>query len=98
MFCPGDIISLEDLNFLENPPRPVPDKPASYEDFEINGRFEAYKEAKDRAIDDFTQKYITALLKKTRGNVSQGAELSGISRVALQKILKRHEIYGADYR
>ena len=98
MFSAKDIISLEDLNFLENPPRLVNDEPANYEDFEINGRFEAYKEAKDRAIDSFTQKYITALLKKTRGNVSQGAELSGISRVALQKILKRHEIDGAEYR
>jgi len=97
MFSAKEIINLEDLNFLENPPRLVPDH-ANYEDFEVNGRFEAYKEAKDRAIDDFTQKYITALLKKTRGNVSQGAELSGISRVALQKILKRHEIDGAEYR
>lgn len=98
MFCPNDIISLEDLNFIENPPRPVLADSTGNEDFERNGRFEAYKDAKDRIIDSFTRNYISSLLRKTGGNVSQAAELSGISRVALQKIMKRQEIKGADYR
>jgi len=46
----------------------------------------------------FTKNYIAALLRKTAENVSQGAEISGISRVALQKIMKRQDISGADYR
>ena len=66
--------------------------------FERDGRFEAYKDAKDRVIDSFTKNYLSALLRKTGGNVSQGAELSGISRVALQKIMKRQDIKGGDYR
>lgn len=98
MFCPNDIIGLEDINFMENPPRPVADLVHHVDDFEIDGEFEAYKEAKDRVIDRFTRNYITALLKKTGGNVSFGAEISGISRVALQKIMKRQDINGADFR
>jgi DNA-binding NtrC family response regulator len=97
MFCPNDIISLEDINFMENPPRIIADF-VHADDFEIDGEFEAYKAAKDRVIDRFTQNYIAALLRKTGGNVSQGAEISEISRVALQKIMKRHGINGADYR
>ena len=97
MFCPHDIITTEDLNFIENPPRAMSDS-APYEDFERNGNFEAYKEAKERVITRFTQRYISALLRKTGGNVSQGAELSGISRVALQKIMKRQDINSTDYR
>ncbi|EKD38282.1 MAG: hypothetical protein ACD_75C00791G0002 [uncultured bacterium] len=96
MFCPHDIITFEDLNFFETPPRPVTDS-APREDFERNGKFEAYKDAKDRIIDSFTKDYISTLLRKTGGNVSQGAELSGISRVALQKIMKRQDIKGGDY-
>jgi DNA-binding NtrC family response regulator len=97
MFCPHDIITTEDLNFIENPRRAMSDS-GPCEDFESNGKFEAYKEAKERVITRFTQSYISALLRKTGGNVSQGAELSGISRVALQKIMKRQDINSTDYR
>ncbi len=97
MFCPNEIITLENLNFIENPPLFMNELP-SYEDFESNGKFEKYKEAKHRTIHRFTQSYISALLRKTEGNVSQGAELSGISRVSLQKIIRRHDINSSDYR
>ncbi len=97
MFCPHPTITVDDLHFVENPPRPVGNAVVS-EDFELNGNFEAYKEAKERVLGGFTKNYIAALLRKTAGNVSQGAEISGISRVALQKIMKRQDISGADYR
>lgn len=103
MFCPKDLITAEDLNFFETPPRPVsaenagaPEPPG--DEFERDGRFEAYKDAKERVIDSFTQRYVAALLRKTGGNVSQGAEISGISRVALQKIMRRQDIKGDDFR
>jgi len=97
LFCPRDIITVDDINFSENPPRLAPDTPPA-EEFIANGVFAAYKEAKERIVDAFTGKYIAALLQATNGNVSQGAKLSGISRVALQKIMKRHRISGAQYR
>jgi len=98
LFCPHEIITVDDINFSENPPRLAPADTSAGEDFIHNGVFEAYKDAKDRIVDVFTTKYIAALLRTTGGNVSQGAKLSGISRVALQKIMKRRHISGAEYR
>lgn len=97
MFCPHPLVGVDDLNFVETPVSPAgQDGPT--DDFESNGQFEAYKDAKERVLGGFTRKYLRALLRKTAGNVSQGAEISGISRVALQKIMKRQDISGADYR
>jgi DNA-binding NtrC family response regulator len=97
MFCPNPAITVGDLNFLAIPARPA-GYADTFQEFEKNGQFEAYKEAKERVLGGFTKEYIAALLRKTAGNVSQGAEISGISRVALQKIMKRQDISGADYR
>lgn len=49
----------------------------------------AYKAAKAQVVNAFTQTYVHDLLAQTRGNVSEAARVSGLSRVALQKILTR---------
>jgi ActR/RegA family two-component response regulator len=49
-----------------------------------------YKEAKEEVVKVFTVEYIQALLTHTRGNISEAARISGLSRVALQKILARN--------
>ncbi len=97
MFCPNEMISVNDIHFIENPPKFFKGT-LPCDDFISNGSFEAYKDAKDRIVDDFTCQYVEALLRKTGGNISQGAKLSGISRVALQKIMKRRKIKGSVYR
>ena len=51
-----------------------------------------YLELKDRAIEAFTRDYLNQLLRKTRGNVSAAAQLSGMKRQSLQKIIKRYGI------
>lgn len=48
-----------------------------------------YKAAKAKVVDRFTRNYIDRLFAQTKGNVSEAARLSGLSRVALQKILNR---------
>ncbi len=48
-----------------------------------------YKTAKELVLDDFTRRYVTCLLQQTRGNISEAARLSGLTRAALQKILAR---------
>ncbi|NHZ47619.1 helix-turn-helix domain-containing protein, partial [Nitratidesulfovibrio liaohensis] len=48
-----------------------------------------YKEAKARVTDQFTQGYLRDLLAQTGGNVSEAARLSGLSRVAIQKMVAR---------
>jgi DNA-binding NtrC family response regulator len=58
----------------------------------------AYKIAKGEAVKTFTQAYINELLAQTKGNVSEAARVSGISRVALQKILSRMGEKAARFR
>lgn len=58
----------------------------------------SYKDAKAEAVDAFTQAYIRSLLAQTRGNVSEAARISGLSRVALQKILSRTGENAARFR
>jgi DNA-binding NtrC family response regulator len=52
-----------------------------------------YQELKDRAIESFTREYLNQLLKQTKGNVSAAAQIGGMKRQSLQKIIKR---YGLD--
>lgn len=59
---------------------------------------EPYKDAKERAIDEFTRDYVAQLLGETGGNVSRAADVSGLTRAALQKIMRRHCITSRDYR
>lgn len=51
-----------------------------------------YKEAKEEVMERFTRKYIIELLRKTCGNVTRAAELSGLGRPSLQKIMRRLNI------
>ena len=57
-----------------------------------------YKDAKAAVLDDFIRCYATELLKTTGGNVSEAARVSGLTRVALQKILKRLDIDADGFR
>ena len=75
------------LGFLEEPCSGVP-----------RGPLGAYKTAKAEAVKVFTQAYVHELLAQTRGNVSEAARVSGISRVALQKILSRMGEKAARFR
>ncbi len=97
MFSRGDVIQLEDLNFAEQSPR----HPRGNSDnlaFSYSLANMSYKDAKQKVVDNFTSQYIATLLKKTSGNVTQSAELSGLTRAAIQKIMKRLDIKAADYR
>ena len=54
--------------------------------------------AKEQVVDEFTVNYVMRLLKETGGNVSQAAEISGLTRTALQKIMRRRNITANEYR
>jgi DNA-binding NtrC family response regulator len=97
MFCPGQVIQLEDLNFVENPPQPFRDS-SDLSPFAYAIEDMTYKQAKQGLVDSFTTRYIASLLKKTGGNVTKSAEISGLSRGALQKIMKRLDIKASGYR
>ncbi len=57
-----------------------------------------YKDAKEKVMDDFTRAYVGELLSLSKGNVSEAARQSGLSRVALQKILKRLDMDPSRYK
>ena len=57
-----------------------------------------YKEAKEEIINSFTDEYVNRLLAATGGNVSEAARRSGLTRAALQKIMRRVEIDPEEYR
>ncbi len=93
MFCPGEIIAPENLISGQDASSRTPDQG--------RGKAQAikpYKEAKEACINDFTNRYVTNLLRKTSGNISEAARLSGLTRAALQKILRRQGITGDQFR
>ncbi len=59
---------------------------------------EPYSQAKDRLLQQFTSAYVQELLQKSKGNVSRAAKLAGLSRVALQKMLRRTGVDPGQYR
>lgn len=97
MFSSGQIIQIDDLNFVEksNQSHNVRMVPLSSALSTIEGN---YKDAKRNVLDSFTTQYIASLMIKTKGNVTRSAEISGLSRAALQKIMKRLAIKASDYR
>jgi DNA-binding NtrC family response regulator len=58
----------------------------------------SYKEATDKLVDSFTRQYVTDLLQRNKGNVSEAARHSGLERASLQKILRRLGIDPATFR
>ena len=61
---------------------------------ETNGL--SFKEAKDRMIRLFHAQYVQTLLKESEGNISRAAELAGIQRQYLHRLIKESGIE-ADY-
>ena len=57
-----------------------------------------YKELEAEAIEAFTLDYLHRLSQRTRGNVSLSAEISGINRQSLQKIINRYKVPMEDFR
>lgn len=57
-----------------------------------------YKAMKTVVTDRFTHKYFTQLLKQTGGNISATARISGLTRVAIQKLCSRLDIDVSQFR
>jgi two-component system response regulator HydG len=49
-------------------------------------------EAKRRAAHDFEKRYLTKVLEKSRGSVSEAARIAGIDRTNFRRLLQRHGI------
>jgi len=97
MFSSAQIIQLEDLNFIEHSNQPHSTRTVAARSGYIS-KNSKYKDAKRSVLDRFTTQYISSLMIETGGNVTRSAELSGLSRAALQKIMKRLGISASEYR
>lgn len=71
---------------LINPREPCPDDVVH---FGPGMEWELYKTAKEKVVHRFTSEYVRQLLENTAGNVTKAAELSGLGRASLQKIMRR---------
>ncbi|WP_051554158.1 sigma-54-dependent transcriptional regulator [Desulfobulbus elongatus] len=94
VFCTGERM---DLALVETVLGKT-DRPQQSHQSGSKGRPMAYKEAKAEVVNAFTLEYVRDLLTRTRGNVSEAARISGLSRVAVQKILARLGEQAAAFR
>jgi len=91
IFCKGSSLEVKDL-FLENDAGPLAAGP-----FNRPERL-SFKDAKDQMIQLFHRQYIEALLKESGGNISRAAELAGIQRQYLHRLIKEAGIDTVDFK
>ena len=85
IFCKTDTLEPADL-FLETPRSHLfPELDQS------EGRL-PFREAKDRMIRHFHEQYIHSLLEESHGNISKAAEMAGIQRQYLHRLMKESGI------
>ena len=81
VFCPGGHVDLAAVRLVEGADQAAPPLGSV-----VSG---PYKSAKEQVLHRFTESYVRELLTRTGGNISEAGRLSGLSRVALQKMLAR---------
>lgn len=58
----------------------------------------SFNDAKNKIVNEFEINYITNLLEKTNGNVTQGSKISQTDRSSLQRIMRKHGIKSENFR
>ena len=71
-------------------PAPAPDA-AREVDLTFDGDSWGYKELKEQVLRKFEGRYLDALLATTGGNVTRAAELAGVHRVNVHRMIKRRD-------
>ncbi|MFP4158437.1 MAG: sigma-54-dependent transcriptional regulator [Desulfobacterales bacterium] len=94
VFTSGEVIGISDIKAVEDRPGDA----AVSGQIKANAPLEPYSQARERVLQRFSTEYVEHLLEKTGGNISKGARLAGLSRVALQKILRRTGVDPENYR
>jgi len=59
---------------------------------EAKGNPGSYDETRQQALDQFERTYLRQLLRHTRGNVARAADLAGVSKRYLFRLMAKHEI------
>lgn len=86
---PGDIPFVSEANNGAVPvtpsAEPMPESNGHAVDLE-----EAYQVARDRLVGEFELRYLTALVRRARGNISRASRLAGIDRATLYRLMEKH--------
>jgi DNA-binding NtrC family response regulator len=95
IFCRDEEIETMHIHAVEHPgSSPVQSLVLQY----ANMTMEPYIEARNRMLEQFTRSYVQNLLFTTNGNISKAAKTAGLSRVAVQKIMRRMGLHSPDFR
>lgn len=89
IFCTSDTLQVKDLQLNT-------EEPAFYPE-EAYGTL-SFKDAKDRMISRFHNLYIMSLLRESGGNISKAAEMAGIQRQYLHRLMKEAGIEAEQFR
>lgn len=94
----GPRVRMEDLPAtLHRPPPEVPDARVGIGVHADDVRIDLpYMDARRLFLDDFQQRYVTAILEAHEGNVSGAARAAGMDRRSIQRILKRASVAGLE--
>ncbi|MBK7861338.1 MAG: sigma 54-dependent Fis family transcriptional regulator [Archangiaceae bacterium] len=55
-----------------------------------------YKDAKERLVDSFTEQYVTTLLDRCGGNISEVARTAGIARAYVHRLVNKYGLKATD--
>jgi len=91
IFCRADRLEVKDL-FLDN------ERESFYPGFEEGLHRLSFKEAKNRTISIFHEHYVRALLEESRGNISRAAEMAGIQRQYLHRLMKEAGVNAREFK
>ena len=91
IFCTTDSLDAKDL-FLDK------EQETFCPDMDQGASRLSFKEAKDRVILMFHDQYIHSLLRESKGNISKAAEMAGIQRQYLHRLMKEAGINAVDFR
>jgi DNA-binding NtrC family response regulator len=85
--APGSLIEPDDLTMLEKPARPDESELA------LSADAGPYHPARERLLARFETQYLTWLIARAAGNMSEAARIAGVDRTTLYRLLDRHGLY-----
>ena len=91
IFCTGSVLTPGDL-FADDEANAVPAMPAA------DASNLSFREAREKALQGFHRQYIESLLASCQGNISRGAEIAGVQRQYLHRLMKDVGINPDDFR
>jgi DNA-binding NtrC family response regulator len=90
----SDLLRVEDLGM---PSASGQDRSVTLDS--MHGVFDMpFKEAKDKLMDDFQTSYISKMLTKHGGNVSQAAKDSGVKRQYLHRLMRDNQVASKNFK